>query len=118
MTNIVFVYISCGFKEGKSSRGKGTLILEKLKDALAGDEQIEVRPVGCLSNCDRGGSVAFSAECKFGWVFGEQSEDEGDIATLANAARAYAKTPDGFIAKIDRARPVMARVPPFDFKDD
>lgn len=114
----VFVCTSCGAKEGKISKGNGKTILTKLQGALAGEADVVVKPIGCLSNCDHGGTVAFTASGKFGWVMGEQSESEEGIAALAHAARAYVKTSDGFLAKIDRAKPVIARVPPFGYEID
>lgn len=115
MKHSVFVCTSCGTKDDKPAHGHGTVILQKLQDILTDAPDIEVKPVGCLSNCSRGASVALSAYGKFGWVFGEQSESDDDIAAIAHAVRAYAQLPDGFLAKIDRVKPVMARVPPVDF---
>ena len=118
MKHTLFVCTSCGAKEGKTSHGRGAVILQKLQDIFADAEDIEVKAVGCLSNCDRGASVALSAEGKFGWIFGEQSESDDDIAAIERAARAYAQLPDGFLAKIDRAKPVIARLPPFNYEND
>lgn len=118
MKHSVFVCTTCGTKEDKPSHGRGTIILQKLQDALANDTYIEIKPIGCLSNCSRGASVALSADGKFGWVFGEQSESADDIAALAHAARQYVVCEDGFLAKIDRPKPVMARVPYFDYQNE
>lgn len=107
----VFVCTSCGAKEGKISAGNGKALLEALQTELAGDDEIVVQAVGCLSNCDRGVTVAITAADKFGWVSGEQSENADSVAAIAHSARAHVKTPDGFIAKTDRAKPVVARVP-------
>ena len=70
MSVTVFVCTSCGTKEGKrESRGQGRELYERL--ASAAPKDIHIEPVSCLSNCDRGVSVALSAQGKFGWVFGE-----------------------------------------------
>ena len=118
MKHTVFVCTSCGAKEGKRSLGRGTVIFQKLQLALADDADIDVKPVGCLSNCNRGGTVGLSAEGKFGWLFGEKSESDADISALAHSARAYARLHDGFLPKIDRTKPVVARIPPFSYEND
>lgn len=118
MTHTVFVCTTCGAKEGKISKGKGTAIFQKLTSALQGLPNISIKPVGCLSNCERGGTVALVSPGKFSWVFGEQGDDEEAVAALAHAAKTYAVLPDGFLPKIDRAKPVMSRVPPFNYDAD
>jgi predicted metal-binding protein len=118
MTHTLFVCIGCGAKEGKTSAGRGVVVADKLEALLRDESDIRVQRVSCLSNCDRGVSVALSAEGKFGWVFGEKSESDEDVEAVVKAARAYAVTSDGFIAKTDRARPVIARLPPAGFVQD
>lgn len=109
----VFVCTSCGAKEGKISRGNGRELYERLIQTGAHDVHIE--PVSCLSNCDRGVSVALSAQGKFGWVFGERGHGDEDVALILRAAQDYRDSPDGFIAKSSRPKPVIGRVPPPDF---
>ena len=110
----VFVCTTCGAKEGRTSAGQGKVVYEQLSQALA-DTGIRVEPVGCLSNCDHGVSVGFSSPGKFSWLFGDKSESLEDTMRMAAAAKIYRNLPDGFLAKNDRPKPVIARIPPPDF---
>lgn len=107
----VFVCTSCGVKEGKISAGNGAALCNALQNELADDDDIHVQAVGCLSNCEHGISVAITGHGKFGWVSGGQSDDSGSVAAIIHAARVHVRTPDGFLPKDDRVRPVIARIP-------
>lgn len=113
-TATIFVCTSCGTKEDKVSRGQGRELYERLVQ-IAGKD-IHVEPVSCLSNCDRGVSVALSADGKFSWLFGERGHRDEDVELILKAALAYNESPDGFIAKTARPRPVIGRIPPQDFR--
>ncbi len=113
----VFVCTSCGAKENRISAGNGKVVFEQLSQALA-DTGIRVEPVGCLSNCDRGVSVGFSSPGKFSWLFGDKSDSLEDTLRLASAAKIYRNLSDGFLAKGDRPKPVIARIPPQDFTSE
>ncbi|MHA6346242.1 DUF1636 family protein [Roseivivax sp. CAU 1761] len=88
-----------------------------LHDALDGTlpEGVTLHAVECLSNCDRGCSVALrGGPSRWTYVYGNLAPDLADI--LREGAAAYAATPDGLVPW--RERPVhfrkncIARIPP------
>lgn len=93
----------------------------RLHDALADAQRRQAEPpsfriVGaeCLSNCNRGCSVALTGPGRWSYVYGDLSEASVDDL-LAGAAH-YAATKDGLVPW--RQRPtifrkgVIARIPP------
>ncbi len=85
----------------------------RLHDAGAND--IDVRPVECLSVCTRPCTVAFAGESKWSYVVGG-IEAEAQAAEIATAAQLYAASTDGIIPWKERPlcfrKGVVARVPP------
>lgn len=112
----IYVCTGCGKKKkdsSKASKGNGESLLEKLQYAFNDDPFVEVMPTPCLSNCDRGISVALTAHGKYHWLFGEKSDAcDNDIMALIKAGKAYQTLADGFLEKPDRPQPVIARIPP------
>jgi predicted metal-binding protein len=70
--------------------------------------------VECLSNCDRGCSVALSGPGRWSYIYGDLTETAVDDL-IAGAAR-YAATTDGLVPWWERPmifrKGVIARIPP------
>jgi predicted metal-binding protein len=116
----VFVCVSCRVpvegREGaydKPGQALASALAGRFQDTGAMD--IDVRPVECLSVCNRPCTVAFSGEGKWSYVVGgiEAKAHAEDIAT---AARLYSASSDGIIPWKERPlsfrKGVVARVPP------
>ncbi len=92
----------------------GHLFHERLARARPGDD-IEIRPVACLSNCNRGCNVAFVSPGKWTFVVGNLDPDANADDVLTFAAQ-YSEHAEGL--PVWRERPecirkgVAARVPP------
>ncbi len=74
---------------------------------------VAVQETDCMSGCARASSLAFRAEGKMAYLFGEISAD--DLPDILAFARLWTETPDGVIAD---ARPLgglrakaLARIP-------
>jgi predicted metal-binding protein len=102
----VTVCISCVL----GSAGFSTVLAKALDEA-----QIIARvgEVACMSGCTRPSAVAFRADEKTAYLFGELTA--ADLTDLVNFARLYAASPDGEFAD---ARPLgalrgkaLARIP-------
>ncbi len=69
--------------------------------------------VGCMSGCTRPGALAFRAEGKASYLFGDADPDM--LADIAGFARLYASLPDGWITDartLGRLRhAALARIP-------
>jgi predicted metal-binding protein len=94
----------------------GARLMKILSELLeAGEQNVEIVPVECLSNCTRGCTVAVSGPGKWTYVIGaldpEQHADD-----VVRFARLHQAQPDGL--PVWRERPVhirkntIARVPP------
>jgi predicted metal-binding protein len=116
----VFVCVSCRVPveghEGahdKPGQAFASTLADRLHDAGATD--IDVRPVECLSVCNRPCTVAFAGEGKWSYVVGG-IEAEAHAEDIAMAARLFAASADGIIPWKERPpcfrKGVVARVPP------
>jgi predicted metal-binding protein len=94
----------------------------RLHDALADAQRRQGEPPSfriveaeCLSNCNRGCSVALSGPGRWSYVYGDLGETSVDDL-LAGASR-YAATVDGLVPWRERPtifrKGVIARIPPF-----
>jgi predicted metal-binding protein len=94
----------------------------RLHDALADAQRRQGEPPSfriveaeCLSNCNRGCSVALSGPGRWSYVYGDLGEASVDDL-LAGASR-YAATVDGLVPWRERPtifrKGVIARIPPF-----
>jgi predicted metal-binding protein len=94
----------------------------RLYDALADAQRRQDEPprfriveAECLSNCNRGCSVALSGPGRWSYVYGDLGEASVDDL-LAGASR-YAATVDGLVPWRERPtifrKGVIARIPPF-----
>ena len=89
-----------------------------LMQALAAEtlpDDVELRPVECLSACNNGCTIALSAPGRWTYVYGRLDPAE-HVAQIVEGATAYAATEDGL--EPWRSRPQIfrkqsiARVPP------
>jgi predicted metal-binding protein len=109
----LFVCITC--------RGDGTSTADEVRpgarlyEALKARAEIEVRPVECLSNCERSCTAAVAAPGKWTYIVGHLDPDK-NVDDMLQFARAHHETADGLT--VWRERPLhvrkntIARVPP------
>ena len=89
--------------------------LHRLIEASGGVDGVAVTAVECLSNCDRGCSVALRGPGRWTYVYGDL-DPASDLDVLMDGAARYRDTEDGLIPW--RERPVhfrkhcIARIPP------
>lgn len=91
----LYVCITCtGEDEERPAEPEG----RRLYDALAGNPaypDVEVTPVRCLANCERGCSAAISESGKWGYLLG--GLDEAAAADVLTYSRAYAESARGVV---------------------
>jgi predicted metal-binding protein len=83
--------------------------------------QFEVQAVSCMSACSQSCVVAFAAEDKYSYLFGNLPSDVENMAITTSAiltcAEIYSDRADGMLAWKERPEPlksgVVARLPPF-----
>ena len=89
-------------------------LADDLREAFAkGSVDVELRETDCLSGCTRPSALAFRAQGKTAYLFGEITR--ADVPGIVTFARLYLDSPDGNLAD---ARPLgllrtkaMARIP-------
>ena len=106
----LLVCVTCR-AEGKTLGGA---LHEALARRLAG-ENIQVRPVECLSVCKRPCTVALAAPGKWTYVVGDLDR-ETHLEDIVTGARRYADSLDGIVPWRERPLPfrkgVVSRTPP------
>jgi predicted metal-binding protein len=100
----------------KSDQGLlGAPLFDALSERLAGEPDIALRPIECLSVCKRPCTVALAAPGKWTYVVGDLTR-ESHIEEIVTAARRYAAAPDGLVPWRERPLPfrkgVISRTPP------
>ncbi|TAD75016.1 MAG: DUF1636 domain-containing protein [Oscillatoriales cyanobacterium] len=100
----------------------GEQLLNRLETYLAEHPTgaIAVAPTQCMSACSHACAVAFAAEGKHSYLFGDLPHDRADldqtVEAIATCAALYADRPDGLLAWAERPEPlkngVLARIPP------
>jgi predicted metal-binding protein len=92
----------------------GARLYEALKQYRSADDPL-VTPVECLSVCRRPCTISFSAPGSWTYVYGDFPAD-ADPGAILDAARLYARSPQGLIPWKQRPdalkKGVVARVPP------
>jgi predicted metal-binding protein len=116
----LFVCVTCRLLGGETVDDQETRPGARLMETLSrliedGAQDLEIMPVECLSNCNRGCTVAVTGRGKWTYVIGaldpEQHADD-----VLHFARLHQAQPDGL--PVWRERPVhirkntIARVPP------
>ena len=93
----------------------GAILHAKL--ARAGVPGVTVRAVECLSNCERGCSVALRGPGRWTYVYGDIDPTQ-HLEALIDGATRYAATPDGLIPWRERPehfrKHCIARIPPLE----
>lgn len=89
-------------------------LLPALQAALAAEGlPLTVAGIDCMSGCTRPATVAFRAEGKTAYLFGDLTE--ADLPDLVRFARAYLAAPDGTFADArafgDLRLKALARIP-------
>lgn len=72
---------------------KAAALVERLAQALP---EFSIGGVDCMSGCTRPGALAFRADGKASYLFGDIDPD-GEIDDIVAFARAYHSMPDGWI---------------------
>jgi predicted metal-binding protein len=87
------------------------------KSTINVNHPIEIIPVSCLSNCDRGNCIAVTASGKFTYQFGDLDERKPEVLDdIMRFVSQYTESEDGFSKT--KTRPtwmksnVLARIPP------
>ncbi|WP_249689338.1 DUF1636 domain-containing protein [Stappia sp. WLB 29] len=94
----------------------GADLIETLNAALAenGLAHVSVEGAACMAGCSRPCTVAYQAEGKASYLFGD-IEPARDVATLVAFARQYAELEDGWCSSLQRPEGLkgktLARMP-------
>ncbi|MBE9606966.1 DUF1636 family protein [Acetobacteraceae bacterium H6797] len=112
---VVIVCRSCRLDRSQDETPRaGALLVEATRRASEGSG-VMVKEVGCLGNCNRGGSAAILHHGTWSYVFGDLAPENGP--DLVAGAKLLANSEDGFMPY--RARPdalkrgLIARIPSF-----
>jgi predicted metal-binding protein len=97
------------------ARPLGAGLFAALGERLAGERDIDLRPIECLSVCKRPCTVALAAPVKWTYVVGDLTP-ESHLEDIVTAARLYAASPAGIVPWRDRPlsfrKGVVSRTPP------
>lgn len=116
----IAVCTTCG-RRADGSPGAGARLLEHLRDAMASDSRrtgsfaaFTLVDVACMAGCARPCTVAFQAEGKASYLFGD-IDPEADVAALVAFAVQYAGLADGWCSASSRppalVNKTLARLP-------
>ncbi|MDX1976417.1 MAG: DUF1636 domain-containing protein [Pseudanabaenaceae cyanobacterium bins.68] len=125
-SHFIYVCTTCAsvWQDGKRQGVSGG---EKLLAQLTGDaarfevtQSYQIRPVACMSACDRACVVGFAAEQKFTYLFGDLARESENLPQVSEAifacAELYLQSKTGNLAW--QSRPpllksgILAKVPP------
>ncbi|QIR35449.1 DUF1636 family protein [Tolypothrix sp. PCC 7910] len=120
-SHTLFVCKTCAsvWQDGKRvGESGGEMLLQKL-EILAQDwelrDQFPIQQVECMSACNRSCVVAFAAQGKTTYLFGDLAVDDCASAVLECASQYYSK-PDGLLPWSERPaalkKGVLAKIPP------
>jgi predicted metal-binding protein len=126
MTHTLFICTTCAatWKDGKrvgTSGGEQLLEeLQKLHQSWTLQESFPIKPVECMSACSHACAIAFAAEGKYAYLFGDLPVTPDTLPATASAilacASTYSSRTDGMLAWAERPEPlkrgVIARIPP------
>ena len=104
-----------GKPQGKSG---GEQLLEQLQELHADWElrdEFQIQEVECMSACNRSCAISLVASGKYTYLFGDLPALESAAAVL-DCAKLYFTNPQGYLAWVDRPKPlkngILARIPP------
>jgi predicted metal-binding protein len=107
----LLVCVTCKSDEGPLGAG----LFAALADRLAGEMDIALKPIECLSVCKRPCTVALAAPGKWTYVVGDLMR-EAHVEDIVTAARRYAAAPHGIVPWRERPlsfrKGVVSRTPP------
>ncbi|OUL36462.1 FeS-binding protein [Nostoc sp. T09] len=120
-SHTLFVCKTCAsvWQDGKRlGESGGEKLLKQLQD-LAQDwelrDQFPIQQVECMSACNRSCVVAFAAQGKITYLFGDLAVDESASAVLECASQYYSKD-DGLLPWSERPealkKGILAKIPP------
>ena len=99
-------------------RRPGKVLADRVAEVLP--DGVRMTETECLSNCDRGCSVALRGPGRWTFVYGNLTED--DAATVVHGATLYASVADGLVPWRERSehfkRNCIARIPPLESPHD
>ncbi|WP_150522999.1 DUF1636 family protein [Roseibium sediminis] len=115
-SHAIIVCTTC--REAGSEERPGKALLDQLSGALARDatlsQAFSIAGPECMAGCSRSCTVAFRAEGKATYLFGDMAPDE-DVADLLTFAHQYREIEDGWCISKDRPgklrRTALARIP-------
>ncbi|MEM1345489.1 MAG: DUF1636 domain-containing protein [Pseudomonadota bacterium] len=97
----------------------GARLAEAVLQAGAASSGLAVRGVHCLSQCKRAAVIAVSGDNRFTYFFGDLDPARDASAVIA-LAKLYADSPDGFLERNARPKPmqagVLGRLPPLGWR--
>jgi predicted metal-binding protein len=117
----LFVCTTCGstWKDGmRVGESRGQQLLQQLQQ-LAQDwklpDQFSIHGVECMSACDRACAIAFVAEAKFTYLFGDLTV-EGSASAVLECASQYYNNANGLLPWSERPallkKGILAKIPP------
>src|SRR3954468_11210069 len=116
---LVSVCITCKTADGGTVVGPD--MFESVKAALEASDDVQVRPVQCLSVCKRPATVAVSSADGYTFLFGDL-ETESGTAALKSFVTSYQASDYGLVPWRERAevlrKGMVARVPPMAWSPD
>ena len=116
---VVSVCVTCKTTDG--SPFDGTEMYDAVKAAIGNDDDIQIRPVQCLSVCKRPATVAITSPDGYTFLFGDLQADTGPAA-LASFVQSYRNADYGLVPWRERAevlrKGMVARVPPIRWSPD
>jgi predicted metal-binding protein len=116
---VVSVCVTCKTADGGIVVGPE--MFEAVKAAIGLSDQVQVRPVQCLSVCKRPATVAVSSADGYTFLFGDLQTESGTVA-LVSFVESYQKSDYGLVPWRERAevlrKGMVARVPPMRWSPD
>ncbi|WP_427156966.1 DUF1636 domain-containing protein [Aliinostoc sp. HNIBRCY26] len=121
----LFVCTTCAsvWQDGKRiGESGGQKLLHQLQELAQNwelREEFPIQAVECMSACNRSCVVAFAAEGKMTYLFGDLAVDDSISAVLECATKYYRK-PDGLLPWSERPEPlkkgILAKIPSLSLK--
>jgi len=119
MKHALHVCVTCRRPDWAADRPRDGLTLFGMVDELYRDwprrDEIALKPVECMSGCDRACTVALSAKGKPGYLFGDKIPVRETAAAALDLAAQYIDSADGTLPRGERPvlfrRGILARIP-------
>ncbi len=113
------VCVTCRRPDWVADRPRDGLSLYEMVETLYRGwprrDEISLKPIECLSGCDRACTVAVSAEGKAGYLFGDKMPMPETAAAALDLAALYLDSADGTLPRGERPAlfrgGILARIP-------